>query len=286
MKSILVAGTGSYLGESFRRYMKQWPDSYRVVCLDTIGQQWKDFDFSAFDTVYQVAGIAHIKETEDNKELYYKVNRDLAIDIAKKAKEAGVRQFIYLSSMSVYGLDEGIITPETKINPQSHYALSKAQAEEQLRSIENSNFQIAILRPPMVYGKDCRGNYNELEKIALKLPFFPKIKNERSMIYIDNLCEFVKQIIDQNNCGLFFPQNREYVCTYEMAKLIREANGRKTRPGYLTGVIIKICLKRVKKVMKAFGNLTYRDTERMNFAYSKYGLKESINEMYKDLYAE
>ncbi len=281
MKSILVAGAGSYLGESFRNYMKQWPDRYRVECLDMIGDQWRKFDFSSFDVVYQVAGIAHIKETDENRNLYYKVNRDLATETAKLAKAAGVKQFVYLSSMSVYGLDEGIITPETKTNPQSHYGLSKVQAEEQLNSIRDSDFLVAILRPPMVYGKGCKGNYNELERLALKLPVFPKVKNERSMLYIDNLCEFVKQIIDCESDGLFFPQNKEYVCTYEMAKLIREANGKKILPGFLMGFAMKLFRKHIKKIRKAFGNLTYQNTESMDYSYCVVGLEDSIKMIYK-----
>ena len=116
MKKILITGANSYIGVSFENYMKQWADEYSVDTVDMIDGTWREKDFGGYDAVFQVAGIAHKKETKENFELYYKVNRDLAIETAKKAKKDGVKQFIFLSSMSVYGMDTGVITNETNGN--------------------------------------------------------------------------------------------------------------------------------------------------------------------------
>ena len=279
-KRILIAGEGSYIGESFRRYLQKWPEAYAVTCLDMVGDGWKRHDLSGYDAVYMVAGIAHVKETDANRELYFQVNRDLAAQVAGAAKQAGVGQFVYLSSMSVYGVDEGIITKDTPLRPQSAYASSKAQAEALLAAMGCDTFRVAILRPPMVYGKGCRGNFNSLEKMALKLPVFPRLRNRRSMLYIDNLSECVRLIITQGLEGYFFPQNREYVCTYDLAKRIARANGKRLYPGILSGLGIK-CLGRFLRITrKAFGTLVYENMETLSYRYCVADLEESIRAMY------
>lgn len=227
MKKVLITGANSYIGTSFERWVSQYPDRYKVDTVDMKDGSWRDKDFSYYDVVFHVAGLAHVKETKKNCELYYIINRDLAYETAKKAKEEGVKQFIFLSTMSVYGMDKGIIYENTPLNPKSHYGKSKLQAEKLILQLEDDNFKIVILRPPMVYGKGCKGNYPKLAKLVLKTPIFPYVNNRRSMIYIDNLCEFVKILIDDCSNGIYFPQNNEYVNISEMVKLIAEARGKK-----------------------------------------------------------
>lgn len=282
MKRILVVGKGSYIGTCFGNYMSQWPNRYAVETLDTLSDDWKSYDYAGYDVIYQVAGIAHVKETEENKYLYYLVNCDLAVGVARLAKAAGVKQFIYLSSMSIYGMNTGIITKDTPIFPITNYGKSKIQAERQLSGLIDDAFTVSILRPPMVYGKHCKGNYQHLERLALKLPFFPFIKNERSMIYIDNLCEFVKQIIDKRLGGVFFPQNKEYVQTSDAVKLIAQANGRKIFLSKLMGFGIMIFRSRVKLLSKAFGTLVYKDTEDFAYKYNVVAFEDSIKKMYSE----
>ena len=205
MKKILIVGANSYIGTSFEAYMAQWGDAYRVDTLDVITDTWKKTDFSCYDVLYHVAGIAHQKETEENAPLYYKVNRDLALEIAEKAKSEGVGHFVFMSSMSVYGMERGEITPDTATAPVTHYGHSKLEAEEGLRKLESSNFRVAILRPPMVYGKNCRGNFQLMLKLMKKSPVFPVVRNQRSMISVRNLCAFIRMVIDRQLDGLFFP---------------------------------------------------------------------------------
>jgi len=255
MKKILITGANSYIGTSFEKWLQQWPDDYSIDTVDVIGDGWKNKSFAGYDIVLHVAGIVHVKETKENAGLYYKVNRDLVYEIAQKAKADGVKQFIFLSSMSVYGIENGVIDRNSPLNPKSNYGKSKLQAEELIESLDDSTFKITIIRPPMIYGKGCKGNYPRLAKIALKLPFFPDIKNERSMIYIDNLCEFVKLLIDDCTSGLFFPQNEEYVCTSEMVRLITEAHGKKIWMTNLLNPLLKLI--KINLTNKVFGNLVY-----------------------------
>ena len=255
MKKILITGANSYIGTSFEKWVAQWPDKYSVDTVDMIDGTWKEKDFSGYDVVFHVAGIAHIKETKKNAELYYKVNRDLAYEVAQKAKCDGVKQFIFLSSMSVYGIENGVINRNSPLNPKTNYGKSKLQAERLIEPLKDNEFKIAILRPPMIYGKGCKGNYPRLARLAVKTPVFPKIKNQRSMIYIDNLCEFVRLIIEDCAEGVFFPQNSEYVCTSEMVRIIAEIHGKKV---WLTRIFNPLLsLLKFGNVNKVFGSLTY-----------------------------
>ena len=270
MKKILITGAKSYIGESTKVYLLQSPDMYEVDVKDTFGWTPVPADFDGYDVVFNVAGIAHIKETKNNRQLYYEINRDLVIKIAKAAKEAGVHQFILLSTMSVYGLTVGHIKKDTATNPVNAYGKSKVQADEEIKKLEDSSFKFVCLRPPMVYGKGCKGNYQSLRKFALKSPVFPDYDNQRSMIYIGNLCEFVKQCIDFEKTGLFFPQNAEYTNTSKMVKKIADAHEKKIRltKAFNWGINI-IQTNLVKKV---FGSLTYERED----VVRKYGLSESI----------
>lgn len=255
MKKVLITGKNSYIGTSVEAWLLRQPDEYSVDTVDLRDESWRDVDFSEYDVLFHVAGIAHIKETSENRDLYYKVNRDLAYETAKKAKDDGVNHFIFLSTMSVYGLENGVIDENTPLNPTTSYGKSKVEAEELINKLSDESFAVATLRPPMVYGKGCKGNYPRLAKLAVKTPIFPKIDNKRSMIYIDNLSEFIKQLIDNESEGLFFPQNDEYVNTSEMVRLIAEVHGKKIMMTKLFNPILRLI--NVKTINKVFGNLTY-----------------------------
>jgi len=255
MKNILITGKNSYIGTSLENWLMREPDKYKVDTVDMKDGSWKEKDFSEYDVVFHVAGIAHVKETTDNHELYYKVNRDLAYETAQKAKQDGVEQFIFLSSMSVYGIENGVIDKDTPLKPNSAYGKSKIEAEELINKLQDNSFAVSTLRPPMVYGKGCRGNYPRLVGLALKTPIFPKVDNKRSMIYIDNLSEFVKQLIDNRSGGLFFPQNAEYVNTSEMVRLIAEVHGKRMVMTKLFNPLLRIL--NVSTVNKVFGDLVY-----------------------------
>lgn len=255
MKRILITGKNSYIGISLENWLRKEPDKYKVESIDMTDDSWREHNFSVYDVVFHVAGIAHIKETKENQDLYYKVNRDLTYDAANKAKEEGVKQFIFLSSMSVYGIENGIIDENTPLKPQSNYGKSKFEAEELIKPLEDNNFKVAIIRPPMIYGKGCKGNYPRLAKLAIKTPIFPNIKNKRSMIYIDNLSEFVRLIIDDYDSGLFFPQNSEYINTSEMVRFIAEIHGKNIKMIKLPNWILRILNTRT--INKVFGNLMY-----------------------------
>lgn len=255
MKRILITGSGSYIGTSFEKWVSQWPDQYEVETIDMRNKGWKTKSFNSYDVVYHIAAIVHVKE--NNTDQYFKVNRDLAVEVANKAKEEGVKQFIFLSTMGVYGMETGYIDINIKPKPKTPYAKSKLEAEELLKKLADDKFKVATLRPPIVYGKDCRGNYPRLAGVALKVPMFPRVKNERSMIFIDNLSEFVKLVIDHEVGGLLFPQNKEYVNTTELVKVIAKTHGKVLRSTGLFNPVVYLCVKLSETFGKVFGSFVY-----------------------------
>lgn len=262
MKKILITGANSYIGTSFEKYINDnYSDDYQVDTIDMIDGSWRQKSFAGYDVVYHVAGIAHQKETKEKAHLYYEINRDLAIDVAKKAKEDGVNQFIFLSSMSVYGMDTGIITKDTMPNPKTNYGKSKLQAEEKIVLLRDYKFKVCVLRPPMVYGEGCKGNYQVIVKLVKKFPVFPRVNNKRSLVHIDNLVSFIKQAIDGEYNGLYFPQDKEYVRTIDLAKNIAKKENKKVYFSFILGFVVIIFRPFIGKVKKAFGNLIYSISE-------------------------
>lgn len=259
MKKILITGKGSYIGSYVKNYLEQYPEQYSVDELDMLNATWEEFDFSSYDVVYHVAGIAHMKEISENEQLYYQVNRDLVIRVATRAKESGVKHFIFMSSMSVYGLtySENPINLVTTCTPNTYYGKSKYQAEQLLKELEDDKFKICIMRPPMVYGENSPGNLTKLFKMVRKVHLFPTIKNKRSSISVEKLALYVKEYIDCEKTGICLPQNDEYMCTYEIVK--RQMKKENVSVVYISifNPIIKFLIGKVGLITKCFGDLTY-----------------------------
>lgn len=290
MKKVLITGANSYIGVSFENYAKEhYSSEIQIDTVDMIDGTWRQKDFSSYDVVFHVAGLAHSdvgKVSEDVKKKYYAINTDLAIETCNKAKKEGVKQFVFMSSAIIYGDSapygrKKVITRNIEPAPSNFYGDSKWQADKGVRALAAENFIVTVLRPPMIYGKGCKGNYPLLSKMAKKLPVFPNVKNERSMLYIENLCEFLCQVIIRSEGGIFWPQNAEYSSTSEIVKIIAEVTGHKIFVSKLFNFAVVIAFLFPGKIKglvnKAFGNLSY-DFEMSNYSfnYQNYSLKESI----------
>ncbi|NKE04702.1 NAD-dependent epimerase/dehydratase family protein [Mesobacillus selenatarsenatis] len=262
MKRILITGKNSYVGTSLENWLVKNYKIYSVHLISLRNDLWRKTDFSQYDVVIHLAAVVHMKENSEMETMYFKVNRDLAVEVANRAKIAGVKQFIFMSTMAVYG-EEGkigeeiIITRETKTNPKTFYGKSKLEAEYELQKMAYENFKVVILRPPMIYGRNCPGNYSKLEKMALKIPIFPFIDNKRSMLHVEKLNILIEEIIKNEVGGIFLPQDDEYVTTSLLVKKIAEQNGKKIYLSHFMGCVIKIVAKRNNLFNKVFGNLVY-----------------------------
>lgn len=260
--NIAIVGKNSYIGTRFINYVSNTPD-FNIVTFDSRNTPVDQMDFAGIDVVLHLAGIAHVSRKKSMKDLYYKINRDLAINTALKAKADGVKQFIFMSSMIIYGKDakigkSKIITEETIPSPVDFYGQSKLEADLEIQSMNSESFKTVVIRCPMVYGPNCKGNFPRIVRLGLILPFFPNIKNERSMIYIDNLCYVLKMIITNDFSGIFFPQNQEYVSTVDIIRIAREHNNKKVRLIKIFNHLIKFLSLFISTFNKVFGNKVYK----------------------------
>jgi nucleoside-diphosphate-sugar epimerase len=260
-KKILIIGKTSYIGTNFMNWLRMWPEEYEVKSISVRSSEWKSERFVDFDVILHVAGIVHIKERKEMWSLYDQVNRELPIEVCRKAKNEGVKHFIFLSTMAVYGLDgelnkEVIINNHTNPLPESLYGQSKLEAEMGLLEFADQNFIVSIGRPPMVYGNGCPGNYMELRKWVLRIPILPMIENQRSMIFVNNLCQYIKCLADKTIGGIHHPQIGELISTSELAAGIARINNKRLVLSPFLGKVIFL-IRNLKIVRKLFGNLVY-----------------------------
>ena len=284
MKKVLITGAGSYVGESVRRYiLAKMPGEYQIDAVDTIGDNWKKADYSQYEVVFHVAGIAHVNADPKMEPLYYKVNCDLTIEVAKHAQEAGAKQFIFMSSQIVFhesqSLKTEVLTAQTKPNPNGFYGDSKLQAEEGLRTLraEGGQMKMCILRPCMIYGPNAKGNFPRLAKLACKTPVFPAWHNKRSMLYIDNLAEFVLQAMECELEGTFYPQNRELADTVEIIRFFAKAAGHKVWITRLLNPFVWLGSFVLQPINKMFATYYYDpEMSKMDFDYQLVSFEESL----------
>lgn len=252
MKRILITGKSSYLANQFRSFLSG-NENYQIDLI-SVREGWKDSDFSSYDVVVHMAGLAHSSPKDDEKEKYYAINRDLAIEVARKAKQDGCAQFVFMSSVIVYGSHHTLITKDTPLCPDNFYSDSKKQAEEGILVLQDENFCVSIVRPPMIYGPGSKGNYRLLSRFSCVTPFFPNVYNERSMLYVDNFCACLKGMIDTGAGGIFLPQNKEIVSTVQLVKEIAKVHHHPLV--VLKGLNPFISLLRKKSLFnKVFGSL-------------------------------
>ena len=281
MKRILITGINSFVGTSIEKWLLKTPLEYEVDSVDTMNDAWKKADYTKYDTVFHVAGIAHVDPKPEMASLYYKVNRDLAIEVAKWAKEHGVKQFIYMSSKIVYHASKSIkgdvVTKDTIPNPNDFYGDSKLQAEKSLNELADTTFKVTIIRPPMIYGPNGKGNFQRLAWLATKTPVFPAWHNKRSMLAIDNLAEFVKQLIDREMEGIFYPQNKELVDTVECIRYFAKQNGKKVWITRMLNPLVWLGSWFLLPIPKMFSD-SYYDPEmsKYDFDYNVVSFEESL----------
>lgn len=277
-----ILGQHSYICNRFITYIADSKlKSDYIPCRDN---SWQEINFSQYETLLCPIGIAHVSTDPLMENQYYAVNRDLPVSIAKKAKIEGVKQFVFFSSMIVYGADktignEYLIDVSTEPIPENFYGKSKLEAEQELFKLSDETFTVTILRIPMVYGPGCKGNFPQLLKVAKKSPICPQIQNKRSMIYVDNLCEFLKIVIENKLSGILYPQNSEYVSTVDIIKIAARYFNHKIVFIRCFNPLIKLLSKRFGVINKIFGTKIYDMSLSPDVSkYNKVDFETSIKE--------
>ena len=281
MKRVLITGANSFVGTNIERWLMKEPDKFAVNTVDTMNEAWKQVDYRLYDAVFHVAGIAHVDPKPEMAPLYYKVNRDLAIEVAKWAKEHGVKQFIYMSSRIVYraskSMKANITTPDTLPDPNDFYGDSKLQAEKGLNELACNTFKVAIIRPPMIYGPGNKGNLPRLAWLAQKTPIFPAWHNKRSMLHVYNLAEFIKQVIVREMGGTFFPQNKEYADTVEIVRCFAKEHGHKVWITRMFNPFVWLGAKFLPPIPKMFADSYYvQEMSQYDFDYQVISFEDSL----------
>lgn len=282
-KKVLLIGKNSYIGGSFIQYCNQHStfqgtesDENQLSIQSISGKhgQWKEMEFTGYDVVMLMSGIVHVEAKE---ELYDEVNHIMAVNIAKKAKNEGVRQFVFLSTIAVYGDKIKVENGSVVRNPLTPYAKSKQKAEEEITELADDSFVVSILQPPMVYGKDCPGNFGRLVQLIRKVHIFPYYRNERSAIHIYNLCEFIRQIVIGEYEGCYVPQNSKYFCSYDLAVTLSRC-GIFVLPVHGSSPLVRLISKLNGTIRKVFGDYKYplELSQYENIEYQKVSVEESL----------
>ena len=225
MKKVLLTGASGFIGS---RWLETDTGTCEIIPCSLQQTQVAAIDFAGIDAIVHLAGIAHRMEPTP-AELYFEVNHALTIALAQAAKQQGVPHFIFMSTIKVYGevAPAQIITIDTPCEPTDPYGRSKWKAEQDLLALQATNFRLAIIRTPIVYGPKVKGNLHRIMGLAEKrLPLpFANIHNQRSMIFVDNLIAMVQQIIGLQAEGIFLPSDQHPISTTKLVRLIREELG-------------------------------------------------------------
>lgn len=280
---ILIIGKNSYIGDHIYKWLSDC--EWEVAQLDALTDDWKTYDYSHFNVIVHVAGIVHQPKCQD-WELYKRVNTDMPISIATMAKEQGVGQYVFFSTMGVYGINKkltkNIIDKNTPVcfETNSMYGKSKLLAEEGLMKLHDKSFNIVCIRPPSVYGKGCRGGYiTGFTTIVRICPIIPQAYEniKQSFIYIDNLTELVRLIIENNSHGIFCPQDNKSVSANELFEVIAKGITKKYHPSLLLGLLIRL-FHFFPIIKKIYGGIEYSKnlSNIFNFDYTIVSFDEGI----------
>ena len=281
MPELLITGGHSFIGGAVRAWMEEASPEFHCTAVSLRGDGWKAMDFSRYDAVLHCAGIAHVSPDPSLAEQYDLVNHRLTAELAAKAKSDGVKQFIFLSSMIVFGEaapagTRRTISPDTPPSPANAYGQSKLDAENALHALADDAFRVAILRPPMVYGGGCRGNYNTLVSLARKLPVFPEFENRRSMLYVENLAELIRRIALDRAAGTFHPSDGAPRSVTDIVRAICAAHGKNMHFARALAPLVRLT-GRGGIVRRAFGDMAYAPTmPDYPGDYRRFGFEEAI----------
>lgn len=281
---VLITGKEGYLQNFVQRWLERWPNEFEISSISIRDDIWKLHDLSQYDAILHFASIVHVKENDDTFALYDKVNHVLTTELAEKAKKEGVSHFIYMSSMSVYGLDGSIsgrqeINRDTPYNPKTQYGKSKLAAEAALKKMQDGKFCISVIRAPVIYGPGCPGNYAKLREQVLRLGFFPDLGNKKSMLFVLNFTELIRLILLNGGDETYYPQNKETVNTYSMAKAIKKLHSKDLKQSRLLSFLLKASsVLSISLINKSFGSLYYDHclSGHFNWGYCLYDFDDSI----------
>lgn len=261
-KNLMITGASGFIGSNF---IEKYKEEYNIIPVDLIKERPEDLNYKGVDCILHLAALVHQMKGAP-KEKYFEVNTELTRKIAESAKKSGVNHFIFYSTVAVYGTHgyfehDKILSIDSPTNPQTAYAKSKLQAEEILLEMQETNFRITILRPPMVYGNNCPGNMKRLEKLVEIFPILPfgNDENRRTIVHVDKLLEITNKVIKEKDCGIIIPSDKESISIREIILMVMKTKIKTRKLIRVNKYLIK-CLHKIKPsiIESLYGSLRFR----------------------------
>lgn len=277
--SLLLTGSNGFVGAYF---IDKYKDKYDIKTFSFLKDDIDTLDCSEVDVVFHLSALVH-QMSGASVEEYERVNVTQTLELAKKAKKSGVKQFVFMSTVKVYGEETNSVYAENSIcNPQDEYGKSKLKAELELKKLEDENFKVSIIRTPIIYGYGVKANIKNLVSLVKKVSVLPfgRIENKRSMVYIGNLCHLVDVVIEQEKSGVFLASD-EPISTTKLIELIAKELNKKV---YLIKIpFFETLLKLLKPSFhkRLYGSLEVDNSqtkERLNLK-NPYSVEEGIRLM-------
>lgn len=219
---VLLTGANGFVGSYF---LNKYVNKYEMKKFSFLKDDIKALHLkgtshvSNIDIVIHLSALVHQMGLMPSPDEYERVNVSQTLELATKAKESGVGQFIFMSTVKVYGEEtEKIYTETSPCHPEDEYGKSKLKAENELKKLEDENFCVTIIRTPIVYGFGVKANIKNLVALIKKIPILPfaNIKNKRSMVYVGNLCHLIDALIQQKQSGVFLASDDAVLGTSEL----------------------------------------------------------------------
>jgi UDP-glucose 4-epimerase len=280
---VLLTGANGFVGSYF---LSKYTRKYEIKRFSFFKEDIKALHVSDIDVVIHLSALVHQMGVMPSEAEYERVNVIQALDLAQRAKNAGVGQFIFMSTVKVYGEEtEEIYTETFTCKPQDEYGKSKLKAENELKKLEDENFCVTIIRTPIVYGFGVRANIKNLVTLVQKVPLLPfgNIKNKRSMVYVGNLCHLIDELIKQKQSGIFLASDDEPLSTSQLIELIAKNLNKKIF--LVTIPLFKTFLKLLKPSFykRLYGSLEVNNSETKQklSLTNPYTVKEGIELMLK-----
>jgi nucleoside-diphosphate-sugar epimerase len=262
MTRILITGANSFIGTNFKEFSK-FRNTEEVSLID---KRPEDIDFTGYDVVLHLAAIVHQSE-KITEEMYFKINSDLCLKVAECAKKAGVSQFVFMSTVKVYGdnnTKDELRNEKSECNPGDAYGRSKLDAEERLKKLTGDSFIVSVIRTPLVYGNGVKANMHRLIKLVDHFPVLPfgETGNRRSFTYIENLTGYIDRIIEKRISGVFIAKDATSLSTTELVSFIADCLGKKRIFFRLPGIIKKMAiLLAPNQFDRLFGSLEFENNQ-------------------------
>ena len=280
-KTLMITGSSGFVGSNF---INKYKEKYNIIPVCLIENRPEDLNYDGVDCILHLAALVHqMKGAPEEK--YFEINTELTKRLAETAKSNGISHFVFYSTVKVYGYDGDIynhnfiLDKNSECKPNDPYGKSKYEAEEILRGLEDNNFKVTYIRPPMIYGLGVKGNMINLIKLINTFPILPfnYDENKRSIVSITNLLDITKEVIDKEKIGIYIPTDGKAVSIKEIVEGIAEGLDKKIVlikfPKFVYNLLCKV---KPNIMVRLYGSLQF-DGNNQPVESIKGGLRGMIN---------